>query len=167
MGVTGIVELLATDEVIKSARPGEDEALCRKEMCIEAEVYRRLRGKFGLHERFLQCTAFDDAAATLTLEYMPKGSLRNYLLLPDTNIEYEQRYEWTLAAAEALALLHSIAVVHCDFSPKNMLLDSSLGLKVAGRRFWLQRDRWGLIDRGRKPALLSRRESVSELEGET
>lgn len=47
MGVTGIVELLATGEVMKSPRPGEDEVLCRKEMDVEAEIYRRLKEKVG------------------------------------------------------------------------------------------------------------------------
>jgi len=38
---------------------------------------------------------------------------------------------WVLALAESMQMLHAANVVHCDFSPRNMLLDQDLEVKVA------------------------------------
>lgn len=38
---------------------------------------------------------------------------------------------WAKQAAEGLAALHSIGVVHCDISPRNFLLDLDLNLRIS------------------------------------
>lgn len=41
-----------------------------------------------------------------------------------------QRLRWIAEAAEALHLLHSKGVIHCDVGPHNLLLDADMGLKI-------------------------------------
>jgi serine/threonine protein kinase len=64
------------------------------------------------------------------MEYMPQGDLHAFLLTTTTVTE-TQRLRWAKEAAEALQLLHTAGVLHCDIHPKNFLLDAHLGLKIA------------------------------------
>ena len=130
-GVSGIVELLPEGHALKSAWPGYEEEQCRQEIALEANAYRRLREHLGDHMRFLKLIAFDAVEATITLEYLANGTLREYLRAYKDRISRTQRHKWVLAAAEGLELLHSTSMIHCDFSPRNMLLDLDLELKIA------------------------------------
>lgn len=127
-GISGIVELQEDGFVVKSPWPGDEESECQQDLRLEAEVYRRLDARLGNHDCFLKAS-FDASTYTLKLDYMRNGTLRDYLR-QHIEISNEQRYQWALAAAEGLHILHSIGVVHCDFTPKNMLLDDQLKLKI-------------------------------------
>ncbi|KAK0862972.1 hypothetical protein LTR87_016381 [Friedmanniomyces endolithicus] len=94
-------------------------------------VYQRLLGYFGAHKRFIKFISYDQADYSITMEYMVNGTLRTYIEAYDDLISQEQRHQWVLAMAEGMDMLHSANIVHCDFSPRNMLLDENLELKVA------------------------------------
>ena len=65
------------------------------------------------------------------MEYMPNGSLKEFLLVNNDTVSVTQRLQWAQEAAEGLQLLHVANVIHCDVEPKNFLLDANLGLKIA------------------------------------
>lgn len=128
-GVSGIVELLPNGQVVKSPWPGEEE--CEEDMAREARVYQRLSECFGAHERFIKLFSYDETEYAITMEYMVNGTLRSYLEAHNDCISKTRRHRWICELAEGMELLHSASLVHCDFSPRNMLLDESLNLKVA------------------------------------
>ncbi|KAF2754754.1 kinase-like protein [Pseudovirgaria hyperparasitica] len=127
MGVTGLVERLKSGDVIKSPWIGvPNAATCRNDMAIEARVYERL----GSHPRLVQVKNWDSANHILTLEYMPNGSLKEYIEKHRQEILRSQREQWVKEAAEAVDLLHSHHVIQSDVGPHNFLLDGDLGLKI-------------------------------------
>ncbi|TKA23333.1 hypothetical protein B0A50_07541 [Salinomyces thailandicus] len=130
-GVSGIVELLPNGHVIKSPWPGHQEADCQADMALEARVYQRLSDLFSTHKRFVRVVEYDEAECALTMQCMTNGTLRAYLEAHNTILSEGQRYRWIHAMTEGLDMLHSANIVHCDFSPRNMLLDDALELKVA------------------------------------
>ncbi|KAF2211868.1 hypothetical protein CERZMDRAFT_42262, partial [Cercospora zeae-maydis SCOH1-5] len=66
----------------------------------------------------------------LIIDYIENGTLRDYLRAYK-HISRSQLHCWILAMAEGLEMLHIHNILHCDFTPANMLLNSSLGLKIA------------------------------------
>jgi serine/threonine protein kinase len=67
----------------------------------------------------------------LLLQYMPHGDLADYLRTHSETISMSQRLQWVCEAAEGLQFLHSKGVIHCNVKPKNLLLDTALGLRIA------------------------------------
>ena len=131
-GVSGIVELLPNGDVVKSPWPGWwQEKECREDMAREALVYQRLFDYFGAHKRFVKLISYDETEYAITMEYMMNGTLRAYIETHNDRISQDQRHQWIQAMAEGMEMLHSASIVHCDFSPRNMLLDETLELKVA------------------------------------
>jgi len=65
----------------------------------------------------------------IILEYMPNGNLRDYLQ-SGAALNLDQRLQWACDAAEALHLVHSYNIIHCDVKPENFLLDSSFRLRI-------------------------------------
>ncbi|KAI9737010.1 MAG: hypothetical protein M1834_000599 [Cirrosporium novae-zelandiae] len=127
-GVTGLVERLPCGDVVKSPWPGDErEAECRRDMAIEAQIYQRL----GPHPRLVKVIDWDPETCVLTMEYMPNGSLKDFLHAHNDDISMPQRLQWIRQAAEGLQLLHSAGVIHCDIGPRNFLLDAALDLKIA------------------------------------
>ncbi|KAH6955690.1 kinase-like domain-containing protein [Ilyonectria sp. MPI-CAGE-AT-0026] len=127
-GTTSLVERLPSGDVIKTPWAGDiREEDCRKEIAIEAQVYARL----GEHARLAKMKHWDSEAYTLTLEYMPNGTLESYLRSHFEQIPSPQKLRWISQAAEAVSLLHSNGIVHCDIGPHNFLLDANLDLKIA------------------------------------
>ena len=126
-GVSGIVELVSSERVSKSPWPGSDAELCRKDICLEAEIYHKL-GDSRYYPRFF---GYDSEDGSITLEYMKNGTLREYLRNNHDQISVDQRLEWAFSATEGLRGMHSHGILHCDFSPRNLLLDESLQVKVA------------------------------------
>lgn len=126
-GATSFVERLSSGDVIKTAWTSPDHAeQCREELAIEGRIYQRL----GVHPRLVKMKAWDSEEATLTLEYMPNGTLKNYFSSRNDSISLTQRLQWIAEATEALQLLHSSGIIHCDVGPHNLLLDSDLSLKI-------------------------------------
>ncbi|KAJ0162037.1 Cytoplasmic tyrosine-protein kinase BMX [Colletotrichum tanaceti] len=126
-GTTGVAQLTSTGVVVKTPWEGEDAAQCRKDMLTEARVYQRL----GRHPRLVALLDWDPEHYTLTLEYMPNGSLRDYLKADPNGISAVQRLTWAKEAAEGVQLLHSANVIHCDVGPRNFLVGGDLGLRIA------------------------------------
>ena len=75
--------------------------------------------------------AWDPEECILTLEYMPNGTLNDYLRANEERIGVTQRITWAQEAATALQLLHRNSVIHSDIQPTNFLLDASLGLRIS------------------------------------
>lgn len=131
-GVSGVVELLPNGYVVKSPWNGWwEEEECREDMAREARCIPKAPRLFGAHKRFIKFISYDQADYSITMEYMVNGTLRTYIEAYDDLISQEQRHQWVLAMAEGMDMLHSANIVHCDFSPRNMLLDENLELKVA------------------------------------
>lgn len=132
-GVSGIVELTDDGYAVKTPwpYPGEEGLECQDDIRHEARVYERIAERLGDHARFLKVLAFDQNHATLTMEYMANGTLRQYLLSNAHDITQQQRHTWIRALAEGLKLIHGLAIIHCDLTPNNLLLDDKLELKIA------------------------------------
>lgn len=131
-GVSGIVKLLPNGYVIKSPWNGHwEEKECQEDMARKASVYQRLSEYFGQHERFIKVISYDKQEYAITMERMLNGTLRDYLKANSNQISRTQRHHWILALAEGMQMLHAANIIHCDFSPRNMLLDEALVLKVA------------------------------------
>ena len=124
--MSGIVELIAVDCVTKSPWNGIEAEECRKEIQLEADIYRTV----GHHQRFVKFFGYEPTDGSITLEYMRNGTVRDYLQEHNNEISFAQRFQWTLQATEGLQILHSAGIIHCDFSPRNLLLDANLELKV-------------------------------------
>jgi serine/threonine protein kinase len=95
-------------------------------MAIEAQIYKRL----GVHPRLLQLKHWDPVDHALTLEYMPNGTLKEYVHRHGQEISPSQRQQWVMEATEGVELLHSHNVIQGDVGPHNFLLDIDLGLKI-------------------------------------
>lgn len=65
------------------------------------------------------------------MEYAANGSLKDFLLAQNDKISIKQRLHWAQEAAEGLQLLHDAKVIHCDVEPRNFLVDTNLGIKIA------------------------------------
>ena len=128
----GMVWLLDNGHVAKSPWPGERAKESQADLRLEAEVHLRLQTRLGEADytgRFVQLISCDPSDSTLTMKYMENGTLRDYLRA-QTQIDRSQRHCWILAMAEGLEMLHAHRIIHCDFTPANMLLNRSLGLKI-------------------------------------
>lgn len=130
-GASGIVELTDDGYAVKTPWPGKDGLDSQDDVRFEAHVYERIGERLGGHPRFVEIFAFDRDQLTLTMEYMANGTLREYLRSNAQQITQRQRHMWIRAMGEGLALLHALAIVHCDLTPHNMLLDDKLELKIA------------------------------------
>jgi serine/threonine protein kinase len=126
-GATGLVERLPSGNIVKSPWSGFRAAECRRDMTTEFQIYERL----GPHPRLVKIISWDPENCVLIMEYMPNGSLKDYLCEHNDKVSKSQRLQWAREAAEGLQRLHSANVIHCDVEPKNFLLDSDLGLKIA------------------------------------
>ncbi|XP_012489064.1 receptor kinase-like protein Xa21 isoform X1 [Gossypium raimondii] len=84
--------------------------------------------------KLLKCCVDIDFKA-LVVEYMPYGSLQNYLH-PGMNIfNFHQRLEIMINVASALSYLHSMRVIHCNLNPTNVLLDEDMVARISGFSF--------------------------------
>jgi serine/threonine protein kinase len=79
---------------------------------------------------FVQLLSCDLVDSRLTMEYMENGTLRDYLRA-HSQVDRWQRRRWILAMTDGLTMLHANEIIHCDFTPNNMLLDCDLELKIA------------------------------------
>lgn len=93
----------------------------------EVQIYKRLPP----HERLLRMIDYADEGldSYIVFEYLRKGNLESFLA-SDARITYDQQLQWSLQAAEGIALLHSFGIIHADIKPQNMLLDDSMCLRV-------------------------------------
>lgn len=129
-GATAHVERLPSGHIVKYPKSNpyspEEEKNHRRDMRIEAEIYRRI----GDCPYIPKLIDWDPESCCLTLQYLEKGDLAMYLketaCVPD-----KIRQRWTLQAASALSALHAAGVIHCDVTPRNFMLNASLDLHIA------------------------------------
>lgn len=96
-------------------------------MRLEAEIYALI----GDHPWIPRIINWDDETCCLTMEYLENGNLKEYVRQKGQNITLQHRIRWYLQAAEALGVLHSHNVIHCDLLPRNFLLDADLNICIA------------------------------------
>lgn len=126
-GSTGIVYLLPSGYARKSAYPdAEGRRQSLGDIEREYKIYERLPQQ---HDRLLKMISYSPEDGII-LEYMPNGNLRNYLRLKAAKLDLAQRLQWACDAAEALHLVHSYNIIHCDVKPENFLLDTRLRLQI-------------------------------------
>jgi serine/threonine protein kinase len=74
----------------------------------------------------------------LVYEFMPNGSLSNYIFLQEGNnilLSYERIYNIALGVARGIQYLHQgcdMQILHFDIKPHNILLDENFTPKVSG-----------------------------------
>ncbi|XP_055802595.1 receptor kinase-like protein Xa21 [Solanum dulcamara] len=103
----------------------ENEQVCRR-FDTECEVMRNVRHR-NLVPVITTCSS--DYIRAFVLQYMPNGSLENWLYREDCHLNLHQRVAVMLDAAMAIEYLHHgnvTPIVHCDLKPANVLLDEDM-----------------------------------------
>jgi serine/threonine protein kinase len=98
----------------------------RRDLWKEAGIYARL----GRHPCLPTVYSFDPDSCELGLEYMSNSNLHDYLIAHDTEINPKQRLQWVIDMLEGLCHIHRFGILHADLTPRNLLLDDKLLLKI-------------------------------------
>ncbi|KAF2220312.1 kinase-like domain-containing protein [Elsinoe ampelina] len=125
-GSTARVELLSDHMVLKAPYPASP---LRQTSLDEIEHEYRIYQQLGTHPRLLRVYAFRREEG-LTMEYMPCGNLKDYLMRKDTVIDNAWRVQWIMDVLESISLLHAHDIVHGDIKAENFLLDRDCRLRV-------------------------------------
>ncbi|XP_048536515.1 cysteine-rich receptor-like protein kinase 25 [Triticum urartu] len=67
----------------------------------------------------------------LCFEFLPKGSLADYITDPSAGLLWETRYKIIKGICEGVHYLHQQHIIHMDLKPQNILLDGNMMPKVA------------------------------------
>ncbi|KAL3370462.1 hypothetical protein AABB24_007485 [Solanum stoloniferum] len=103
----------------------ENEQVCKR-FDTECEVMRNVRHR-NLVSVITTCSS--DYIRAFVLQFMPNGSLENWLYKEDRHLNLHQRVTVMLDAAMAVEYLHHghvTPIVHCDLKPANVLLDEDM-----------------------------------------
>jgi serine/threonine protein kinase len=103
------VEHLGGGTVLKSPFPDAEMENHALDIAKEASIYHRV----GPHERLVRIL----------------GDLKTYLQA-QSSIPISLKLKWAYQIAQAVSLLHSNGIVHCDIKPRNILLDAALNIKI-------------------------------------
>ena len=91
---------------------------------VEEQIFRSL----GHHRRIVSFKGKHEDG--LLLEYMPNGSVVNFVQNANPSPSMKERLKWASQAAEAVAYIYEKGVLHCDISVSNLLLDTDLNIKL-------------------------------------
>ncbi|KKK18994.1 kinase domain containing protein, partial [Aspergillus rambellii] len=122
-GLTGIVELLDDGTILKSPFPDAEVENHILDIAKEASIYDRV----GPHERLVWILGHSRDG--LILEYMKNGDLKTYIQA-QSSIPMGLKLKWAYQITQAVSLLHSNGIIHCDIKPRNFLLDATLDIKI-------------------------------------
>ncbi|XP_049392515.1 receptor kinase-like protein Xa21 [Solanum stenotomum] len=103
----------------------ENEQVCKR-FDTECEVMRNVRHR-NLVPVITTCSS--DYIRAFVLQFMPNGSLENWLYKEDRHLNLHQRVSVMLDTAMAVEYLHHghvTPIVHCDLKPANILLDEDM-----------------------------------------
>ncbi|CAN6303872.1 unnamed protein product, partial [Urochloa humidicola] len=67
----------------------------------------------------------------LCFEFVPNGSLHDYITDASCGLEWRVRYHIIKGICEGLCYLHENHIVHLDIKPANILLDDNMVPKIA------------------------------------
>ncbi|PHT80800.1 hypothetical protein T459_13815 [Capsicum annuum] len=103
----------------------ENEEVCKR-FDAESKVMRNVR-----HRNLVPVisTCFSDCIRAFVLQFMPNGSLENWLYKEESHLNLIQRISIMLDVAMAIEYLHhghNSPIVHCDLKPANILLDEDM-----------------------------------------
>lgn len=160
-GNSSMVHLLPCGtKVTKAVRRWNDDVRGMREQAKhlrrEVAVYNHLPADHPRFLRLYDSSDDGDFGVSLTLEYMPHGTLHEYLrgytlrdfwddkrrpgeAQPDHERRLRRRHDslplrlrarWALEAAEGVVVLHAHDIVHCDLRPENMGVDATLGVRI-------------------------------------
>ncbi|CAD6191818.1 unnamed protein product [Caenorhabditis auriculariae] len=136
----GILEKYAAVKTVKKDCPGMRKL--SEKLIAEAHVMMNL-----CHENVVEMYGWmiDRKPFKLILEYMPGGSLENYLLKHFDEASDSCLLKFALDAAKGVQYLHENELIHRDVAARNCLLSADqtakiadLGLTVRGSIFWMK-----------------------------
>lgn len=126
-------EMLGAVKVLKLQTPG-----ALKSFTSECEALKNLRHR-NLVKIITVCSSIDFSGndfKAIVFDYMPNGSLEDWLHGPNANNQTEERH---LSLAQRVSIIFDVAyaldylhyngaapIVHCDLKPSNVLLDSDM-----------------------------------------
>ncbi|MCJ1473155.1 hypothetical protein MMC13_001806 [Lambiella insularis] len=104
------------------------DRILRQEQQIGLDVEEQILGILGQHHRIIRFKGKHEDG--LLLEYMPNGSIADYLYNANPRPLVQERLKWAMQTAEAVAYIHTKGVLHCDVGVGNLLLDKDLDIKL-------------------------------------
>jgi serine/threonine protein kinase len=113
------------DTVLKYPHDKNPDIHEQARLNIEAQIYTIL----GEHDRIIKFKGGDGHG--IRLEYAVNGSVSQYLRQASVKPTTPQRLRWAQQAAEGMAYIHKLGVLHCDINVNNLLLDQDLNIKFA------------------------------------
>jgi serine/threonine protein kinase len=130
VGLHGRIGLLRDDpsRVLKFCNPKNEDAV----NALEQE--KRILSILGPHPYITHLHWVSEEG--LCFEYYPLGSLRSYYETLRPRLPYlRERMRWCHQTVDAVAYIHSKSVIHNDISARNVLLSSSMDVKICDFEF--------------------------------